>query len=142
MIFFRNFSIDGLLGDISWDKIRALTETFSSSKMAISIEGKPNAHRDGKCKQLFSIIDILKINAYCAILSVFQAHQIYHRLNKVNVTIQLQFKVRSNICSNHNSSIFKKFLYLMVSYCSFNYIIVFQKWIISTSLKFVLRKTV
>ena len=60
MIFFRNFSIDGLLGDISWDKIRALTETFSSSKMAISIEGKPNAHRDGKCKQLFSIIDTLK----------------------------------------------------------------------------------
>ena len=40
MIFFRNFSIDELLGDISWDKIRALTETFSSSKMAISIEGK------------------------------------------------------------------------------------------------------
>ena len=28
--------------------------------MAISIEGKTNTHRDGKCKQLFSIIDILK----------------------------------------------------------------------------------
>ena len=37
---FRNFSIDELFGNISWDKIRALTETFSKSKTAISIEGK------------------------------------------------------------------------------------------------------
>ena len=65
MIFFRNFSIDELLGDISWDKIRALTETFSSSKMAISIEGKTNTHEYWKCKQLNINIDILKINAYC-----------------------------------------------------------------------------
>ena len=64
MIFFRNFSIAELLGDISWDKIRAMTETVSSSKMAISIEGITNTHRDGKCKPLFSIIGISKINAY------------------------------------------------------------------------------
>ena len=75
--------------------------------MAISIEGKQILIEMENVNSIFNNIkiDILKINAYCAILSVFQAHQIYHRLNKVNVTIQLQFKVRSNICSNHNSSI-------------------------------------
>ena len=104
MIFFRNFSINELLGDISWDKIRALTETFSSSKMAISIEGKQILIEMGNVNSYLKI-DILKINAYCAILSVFQAHQIYHRLSKVHVCIQLQFKVLSNICSNHNRSI-------------------------------------
>ena len=37
---FRNFSIDELLGDINWEKIRALTGTVSNANMAISIKGK------------------------------------------------------------------------------------------------------
>ena len=47
---FRHFAIGELLGDISWEKIRALTETDSDSTMAISIKGKANIHTNGESK--------------------------------------------------------------------------------------------
>ena len=55
---------------MSWEKIRALTETVSDSKTAISIKGKTKILIwMGKVNNIK--IDILKINVYCAMLSIF-----------------------------------------------------------------------
>ena len=93
---FRHFSIGELLGDISWEKIRALTETDSDSTMAISIKGKANIHNNGKSKQSLNIkIEILKIYISIAQVCLFsETSDISHSKQGTRYPVSIQGKFK------------------------------------------------